>query len=141
MYQTIRSKIIEVINNNADKIAAAYRTDRSDISAFPAALIIPGALEASYHQTSPGSNKEIYDFTIRVIYPFTEGQDTADIALEQAIDELLTIFRDRKILGNAADWVVPVSVNPWGYMDRAGGTARVAELRIQAVRHIDPSNP
>ena len=140
MFESIRTAIIGVINDQAEKIEAAYRTDVSSIDGFPAALVIPSEAEADYHQTSPESNKETYVFTIRVIFPFTEGQETADIALEQALDELIAIFRDRSVLGNAADWVVPVP-SVWGYQDRGNGIVRVAEMKIRATKYVDPSTP
>lgn len=140
MYEAIRTAIINAITSNSDQIEAAYRTERSSVDGYPAAVVVPSENESDYHQTSPGSNKETYIFTIRVFYPFTEGQEEADLALEKAIDELIGIFRDRSILGAAADWVSPVP-SRWGYQTRGDGTMRVAELTIRAVKYIDPSTP
>lgn len=139
MFGAIRQAIIDVLNSEeVTKIEAAYRTARSDIEGYPSAEVFPSENEADFHQTSPGSNRETYIFTIRVLYPFTEGQEDADLALEEALDELLETFRERSILGSAADWVDPVP-SIWGYQDRGNGTMRVAELKIRAVKYIDPS--
>lgn len=136
-FAEIRQALIDKLNTPGVKnIKAAYRTDRSEISAYPAALVIPSDNEAEYHETSPGSNRDIFNFTIRILYPFVEGQETADLALEAAVDELLELFHSRNVLGSVCDWVTPVP-STWGYQDRPNGTFRVAELRIKAVKHVD----
>jgi len=140
MYSAIRTAIINKINSDATRVKAAYRTDRSSIDAYPAALVSPTQNDADYNETAPGTNKELYVFTIRLLYPFTEGQENADLALEQALDELIGIFRDRDALGTiegaGASWVVPVP-SVWGYQDRGDGTYRVAELKIQVRIYVD----
>lgn len=136
MFGAIRQAIITKINDASEKVAVAYRTDRSTLDQFPAAIVAPAENEADYHQTAPQNNREVYVFTIRLHYPFTEGQDTADIALEEALDELLDIFRDRTALGNAADWIEPVP-SVWGYQDRGNGIMRVAEMKLRAVKYIE----
>lgn len=135
MIQAIRQAIITVLNEQAENVQAAYRTNRSDIAGYPAALVFPSEVQADYHETAPKTNQETYIFTIQLLYPFTEGQEAADLALEQAADEVLAIFRDRNILGTAADWVKPVP-SVWGYQDRGNGIMRVAEIRLQAVKII-----
>lgn len=136
MYESIRTAILNVINTNSTKVAVAYRTDRSEIDKYPAALVIPSENEADYLQTAPATNKETYVFTIRLLYPFVDGQDAADIALEKALDELIAIFRNRRILGSAADWVAPVP-SRWGYQDRGDGKYRVGELTIRAIKFVE----
>lgn len=137
MYQTIRQAIIDLLNSEAiSKIQVAYRTDRSKIDGYPAALVFPAEHEADYHQTGAGNNRETYIFTIRILYPFTEGQEDADIALEEATDEIIGALRDRSVLGSAADWVDPVP-GKWGYQDRGDGTMRVAELNVRCVKYIE----
>ena len=137
MYSTIRQAIIDKLNSEeVSKVEVAYRTDRSQIDGYPAAIVAPNEHEADYHQTSPASNREVYIFTIRLLYPFTEGQETADLALEEALDELIAVFRDRSVLGAAADWVAPVP-GVWGYQDRGDGVYRVAELKIRAIKYVE----
>jgi hypothetical protein len=138
----IRQAIIDRINSISDsKIKAAYRTDRSSIDAYPAALVSPTNAEADYNETAPGTNKELYVFTIRLLYPFTEGQENADIALEGALDQLIGVFRDRDALGTiegaGATWVVPVP-SIWGYQDRGAGTYRIAEMKLQVKLYVAP---
>ena len=137
MYSTIRQALIDLLNGESiTKIEVAYRTDRSQIAGYPAALVFPAEHEAEYHQTGSGNNKETYVFTIRILYPFTEGQEDADLALEEATDEIIGALRDRSVLGNAADWVVPVP-GKWGYQDRGDGIMRVAELNVRCVKYIE----
>lgn len=142
MFESIRQAIIDLINSPTVKhIKVAYRTDRSQVDGFPAAVVFPTEMQADYHQTSPASNKETYIFTVRIIMPFTEGQDAADIKLEKAVDELITLFRDRDALGaGVVDWIAPVP-STWGYQDRSNGVNRIAQLNIQATKHVDPSSP
>ena len=137
MYGEIRTKIIDTITTlvTTGKLGSVYRTDRSQFSAYPAAVVVPSQNEADYASTAPDANKETYIFTIRVHYPITEGQDTADIALEGAIDELIETFRDRRALGDTVDWVAPVP-SIWGYQDRPDGQMRVAELTIRAIKYV-----
>lgn len=148
MYKKIRQAIIDHLNSDViTKIAVAYRTDRSEIAGYPAALVFPAEHEADYFQTGGGSNKETYIFTIRILYPFTEGQEEADLALEEAVDELIRNFRNRDSLGiekddegndigSVVDWIEPVP-GRWGYQDRGNGTMRIAELNIRCVKYVE----
>lgn len=138
MYQAIRTALIGLINSDAiEKIEVAYRTDVSKIDGYPCAIVFPSEHEADYHQTGAGNNKETYVFTIRILYPFsTEGQEEADLALEEALDEMIGALRDRNVLGSAADWVEPVP-GRWGYQDRGDGTMRIAELGVRCVKYVE----
>jgi hypothetical protein len=71
------------------------------------------------------------------MYPFTEGQDDADIAIEEAIDELLEKLRDRTVLGNVVDWIEPAP-SVWGYQDRPNGTTRIGEIKLKATKIVEP---
>lgn len=136
MYQIIRQQIIDVLNSSdVSRIKKAFRTQSADLTEFPVALVFPTESDAEFSQTSPESNRETYSFTIRVIYPFTEGQDKADIELEQAVDQVIETFRDRNRIP-FADWVQPVP-SRWGYVDRANGTNRVADITIRCVKYVN----
>ena len=135
MFGIIREKIIGVVNN-AQKIEEAYRTARSSFSGFPAAVVTPSSNEAAYNTTASESNKETYIFTVRLYYPFTDGQDTADIALEQAIDEPIDTFRQRDVLAIGNAWVEPVP-SIWGYQTTSQGDMRIAELSIRVKVYVE----
>lgn len=136
MYGTIRQAIITFLQSDAiDKIKAAYRTDRSKLGAVPAAIVFPSEHEADYFQTG-GGNKETYIFTIRVLYPFTEGQEDADLALEEALDQIIDGLRTRDVLDLGTSWVEPVP-GKWGYQTRGEGNYRVAELNVRVIVYVE----
>lgn len=131
--EKIRDAILQVVQG-AESVGEAHRTDRSKFDNFPAAVVTPSEMQADYAQTSPATNRETYAFKVRLHFPFTEGQDKADIALEKALGELIVAFRDRTALGSAADWVAPAP-GAWGYQDREGGIMRTAELTVTAIKY------
>lgn len=132
MFSTIRTAIIDKINNDLTKIEVAYRTDRSSFSGFPAAVVSPSENEADYSSTA--DDKRVYAFKIRVYYPIKDEseQDSAEIALEEALDEMLDAFKERNALGSACEWLEPVP-SVWQYEERGDGTYRMAELNLRCV--------
>jgi hypothetical protein len=132
MFSTIRTAIIDKINNDLTKIQVAYRTDRSTLDGFPAAVVSPSENEADYHSTA--SDRLTYGFKIRVYYPIKDesNQEAAELALEEALDEMLDAFMTRGALGSACDWIFPVP-SVWQYEERADGTYRMAELTLRCV--------
>jgi len=131
MWNTLRTAIIDKLNGaEVTKIASAYRTDRSGLNSFPSAIITPSEKSADFHSTA--QDRRVYAFVVRVFYPFTEGQDEADMALEVALDELEEVFNQRETLGNACLWVEPVP-SQWGYVERDKNFYRVAELVLRCV--------
>jgi hypothetical protein len=132
MFSTIRTAIIDKINNYLTKIEVAYRTDRSSFAGFPAAVVSPSENEADYSSTA--DDKRVYAFKIRVYYPLESEsqQDAAELALEEALDEMLDAFKQRDSLGAACDWVEPIP-SVWQYEERGDGTYRMAELTLRCV--------
>jgi hypothetical protein len=139
MFSTIRTAIIEKINSDLTKIQVAFRTDRAAFDGFPAAVVSPSENEADYAST--GADKRVYAFKVRIYYPFKteEEQDAADIALEEALDEMIDAFSTRGALGSACDWVEPVP-SVWQYEERGDSTYRMAELTIRCIVH-KPNTP
>jgi hypothetical protein len=135
MYQSIRAAIKNVLDG-ITSIPEVHDTDMSSFAKYPAAVVVPSQNTADYSLTAPESNKETYIFTIRLHYPFTEGQATADHALDVAADSVITAFRNRNILGDAADWVAPVP-SIWGYQSRPDGQMRIAEVTIRATKYVE----
>lgn len=133
MFSTIRTAIIDKINSaDITKIQAAYRTDRSTFEGFPAAVVSPSENESDYASTA--SDRRTYAFKIRVYYPIKDEseQDGAELALEEALDELLDVFSKRGVLGSACEWVEPVP-SIWQYEERGEGVYRMAELTLRCV--------
>jgi len=139
MFSEIRTAIIDKINNDLTKIQVAYRSDRSTLEGFPAAVVSPSENEADYASTA--SDKRTYAFKVRVYYPIKEESehDSAEVALEEALDEMLTAFSTRDALGAACDWIAPVP-SVWQYEERAEGLYRMAELTLRCIKHI-PNQP
>jgi hypothetical protein len=135
MFSYVRTKIKEALETIAG-IGEVSRVDKSTFERYPAVVVTPSQNLADYNSTIRESNKETYIFTLKVLYPFTEGQETADLALDEALDKLIVKFRDRTVLGDEIDWVEPVP-SIWGYQDRPDGRFRAAELTIRAVKFIE----
>lgn len=134
MFSTIRTAIIDKINNDLTKIQVAYRTDRSTLDGFPAAVVSPSENEADYASTS--DDRLVYAFKIRVYYPIKNEseQDSAELALEEALDEMITAFTARNALGSACDWLAPIP-SAWQYEERADGLYRMAELTLRCITY------
>lgn len=132
MFSTIRTAIIDKINDDLTKIQVAYRSPRSTFSGFPAAVVEPSDNEADYSSTA--DDKRTYAFKIRVYYPIKDESDydTAETALEEALDEMLDAFSARGALGTACEWVKPVP-SVWQYEERSEGVYRMAELTLRCV--------
>lgn len=134
MFSTIRTAIIDKINNDLTKIQVAYRTDRSTLEGFPAAVVSPSENEADYSSTS--NDRKVYAFKIRVYYPLGKEseQDSAEIALEEALEEMITAFSKRKVLGAACEWVEPIP-SVWQYEERGESVYRMAELTLRCIKY------
>ena len=140
MFSTIRTAIIDKINSDdITKIQVAYRTDRSTLEGFPAAVVSPSENEADYATTA--SDRRVYAFKVRLYYPIKDGseQDSADIALEEALDEMIDAFSTRDALGAACDWIEPVP-SIWQYEERDAGLHRMAELTLRCITY-KPNTP
>ncbi len=139
MFSTIRTAIIDKLNSDeVTKIQVAYRSDRSTLEGFPAAVVSPSENEADYASTS--DDKLTYGFKIRVYYPIKDdNQESADIALEEALDELLSVFGKHDALGDACMWIFPVP-SVWQYEERGEGIHRMAELTLRCVTY-KPNKP
>lgn len=134
VFKDIRAKIKEVLEANADKLSHIYMADRSTFEGYPAAIITPSEESADYGDSSMTQ----YDigFTVRVHKNIpTDGQEAADLELEEVVDQLLDIFRDKDVLSPACDWVTPVPA-AWGYQDRENGPVRTAEIRLRCRKYI-----
>jgi hypothetical protein len=133
MFSAIRTAIINKLNSDAvTKIQVAYRTDRSTLEGFPAAVVSPSDNAADWSSTD--KDRRTYAFKIRVYYPIKKEaeQDTGEIALEEALDELLSVFSSHDALGDACDWIEPVP-SVWAYEERSEGVYRMAELSLRCI--------
>lgn len=135
VFKDIRQKIMDVIDADASLIESVYRSDRSNFDGYPAATVSPSDNEADYGDQA--MDKNIITFIVRVFQQIPEaGQEDAELSLENAVEELITIFQDKDALSPVADWVQPVP-SIWGYQDRETGPVRVVELRIRCRKYIN----
>lgn len=133
MFSTIRTAIVDKINSDdITKIQVAYKSDRSTFEGFPAAVVSPSDNEADYSSTA--DDKLTYAFKVRIYYPIEDegNQEAAELALEEAVDEMITAFSTRGVLGAACDWVKPVP-SVWQYEERGEGIYRMAEITLRCV--------
>lgn len=136
MWSTIRSKIVDVIEDlEGSPIKQVCRSERSSFTGYPAVTVSPTEDLADYHETKPNSERGTFVFTVRAYYPFVDGQETADLELEKVVDVLRELFRNKKILGNVADWVAPAN-SVWGYQKRGDGEMRVADIKVQVIKYF-----
>jgi hypothetical protein len=135
MFSTIRTAIIDKINSDLDKIKVAYRSDRSTFSGFPAAVVSPSENEADYGSTA--DDRRAYVFKVRIYYPMAKEaeQDDVEIALEEALDEMIDTFKQRGVLGSACEWVEPIP-SVWQYEERGEAVYRMAELTLRCIKYV-----
>lgn len=140
MFSTIRTAIIDKINSaSITKIQVAYRTDRATFSGFPASVVSPSENEADWSSTR--DDRRVYVFKIRTYYPIGKEatQDAAELALEEALDEMVQVFSQRNVLGAACEWVEPVP-SVWQYEERGEGIYRMAEITLRCIKY-QPNTP
>ncbi len=129
VFQDIRQKIIDVLTAQATTVQAVYRSDASQFSGYPAVTVSPSGDEADYGDQA--KDKNIVTFILRIYQEIPQsGQDAAEIKLEGAVEQIISIFRVRNVLSGAADWVDPAP-SIWGYQERETGPVRVVEVRLR----------
>jgi hypothetical protein len=133
-FKTIRAAIKTAIDT-ATKVQAAYTYERSTFEGFPAVIIAPSENEADYGSTQ--KDRLVFIFKVRAFYPIPdEGEHSdAETALEEVVDELLTIFKSRDAIGSACDWVEPAP-GSWYYEERGEAVYRVAEITLRCVKYV-----
>lgn len=133
IFKDIRQKIMDVLEADASKIEAVYRSDKSEFSGYPAATVSPSDNPGDY--SDQAMDKNTITFLVRVFQEIPQsGQEDAELVLEDAVEEVITIFQNRDVLSPACDWVEPVA-STWGYLDRETGPIRVVELRIKCRKY------
>lgn len=131
MISSIRQKIIDTIIEQSRDIRNVYRV-KSTFAGYPAAVVLPSPSDSDYNSTS--DDRYTFAFRVDLYYPIGEEgeQETAEIALEAAIDDLISVFGKRSSLAPAADIVQPVPVT-WGEEAIGNGTYRRASITLRAI--------
>jgi len=134
-FKTIVAAIDAELVANADKVSKVYPYERSTIEEFPAVIIAKSDNQADFGSTN--NDRIEFVFKLRAYYPVPEEGEHADaeLALTEVIDQLLTIFRVKDVLGAACDWVNPVP-SIWFYEVRSEAVYRVAEISLNCVKYV-----
>jgi hypothetical protein len=139
-FKDIRADIkeaVETLTGANGKVQAVYAYDRSTFSGFPAVIISPSENSADYANTE--SDKLVFVFKVRAFYPITKESEheSAEIALEGVVDDLLNLFSDRRVIP-ACDWVEPTP-SAWYYEERGEAVYRVAEISLRCRKYVKKS--
>ena len=135
MNETIREAIISVINSESDLIHSAYPTMQSTFAGFPACVVSPSEVSSDYGSTV--RDRREYVFTLRIYYPVAKESEQATVEnrLDKVVDELFDIFKERKVLGVACDWVAPNN-GEWGSTTASETVYRWASITLRCVKMV-----
>jgi len=133
-FKDIRAAIVAKLDE-LTKVQKTYGYDPSTIEGIPAVIVSPSDNEADYGSTS--NDRIVFVFKLRAYYTIEKEseEDEAETALEEVVDEILTAFKERNVLGSACDWVEPAP-SIWEYESRGEAVYRVAELTLRCVKYV-----
>jgi len=134
-FKNIRSAIKNVITSQANKVAIVYDYEASTFDKFPAVVVAPSENQADYGDTA--KDKDTFVFKLRAYFMVKDEADhpRAERALEAVVDQLLTLFRQRDVLGTSCDWLTPAP-SVWQYEIRGEAIYRMAEITLKAIKYI-----
>ena len=132
-FKDIRAAIVDKVDE-LTKVQKTYGYDPSTIEGIPAVVVSPSDNEADYGSTS--NDRIVFVFKLRAYYTIEKESeaDEAETALEEVVDEILTAFKERSVLGIACDWVEPIP-SVWEYETRGEAVYRVAEVTLRCVKY------
>ena len=133
-FHDIRAAIVDKVDE-LTKVQKTYGYDPSTIEGIPAVVVSPSDNEADYGSTS--NDRIVFVFKLRAYYTIEKEaeEEEAETALEEVVDEILTAFKERNVLGSACDWVEPAP-SIWEYESRGEAVYRVAELTLRCVKYV-----
>ncbi len=134
-FKDIVEAIEAVIADQASKIAIAYPYERSTFANYPALIIAKSDNEADFGSTQNDRLGFVFKLRVYYIVPAEGEHAEVETSLTEAIDELLTIFRVKNVLGDACDWVNPVP-SVWFYESRSEAVYRVAEITLNCTKYV-----
>lgn len=129
----IRAEIAEVINTSSI-FKAVYAFPKSTLEGFPAVIVMPSENSADYGDTQ--SRKMLFSFHLNIYYPAPKeaDQEKAELAVGEAVGELLRLFLEKHPL-TTCDWVNPVP-SVWGEVTVSEATYRTAQVILQCVKYV-----
>lgn len=133
-FKTIKTAIVAKVAT-LENVQESYGYDKSTLEGYPAAIISPSDNEADYGSST--KDRIVFVFKIRLYYLFKEEGEAeeAETALETVVDEVLSAFRERNVLGSACDWVEPTP-SIWEYEVRGEAVYRVAEITLNCIKYV-----
>lgn len=137
MIKELRDAVIAKLDGpSVTKIHSAYRVPKT-FTGFPAAVVLPSDSEADWGDQS--MDRHTVPFRIKIFYPMKNQseQEAAEIALENAVDELMTVFSQRDVLSgdyDNLDWIEPVP-SSWGEENSGDAVYRTATVILRCVVH------
>jgi hypothetical protein len=135
IFSDMRTAIVAVITAEATKVKKVYRTDRSKFDGYPAVIVTPSENASDYGDSS--MRQLDITFTVRAHQLIIKnGEDKADIVLDEVVDQLISIFNDKAVLTPTAEWVFPAG-GVWGYQERPDGQVRTAEIKLKCRKYIN----
>lgn len=97
-------------------IPAVYAYPKATLEKYPAAVVIPSENLADYGSTV--EDKLTFAFDVVIYYPIPKeaGYEKAELAVGEAVGEILRVFSPRSSLEDVCLWVEPVP-SVWGVTD------------------------
>ena len=133
-FKDIRAAIVAVVDG-MDTVQESLGYEKSTFSGQPAVVVSPTDNEAAYGSTQ--NDRIVFVFKLRAYYLIADEseQEAGEAALESVVDEILTEFKERNVLGSVADWVEPAP-SIWEWEIRGEATYRVAEVTLRCVKYV-----
>jgi hypothetical protein len=134
----IRQEIADLIETESvtsEIFAVVYAYPKSTIQDFPAVIVMPSENESDYAATD--SRKMTFAFDLNIFYPTNKEieAEKTELAVGEAVGEILRIFTARNPLTNC-DWVIPVP-SIWGEVTVGEATFRTATVNLQCIKYVE----
>lgn len=133
-FKDIRAAIVAKLAT-LTKVQVSYGYIPSTFSGFPAVVVRPTDNESDYGDSSVDKMKFVFKARAYYLMQEEDEESGAETALEEVIDEILTTFKERNVLGSACDWVEPIP-SIWEYEVRGEAVYRVAEITLKCVKYL-----
>lgn len=130
-YQTIKPKIIEILNTIAD-IAVVYNHDAKAFSKYPCATVSYSGHQNDFHDLA--ANRRTYNFTIRVYYETTDAAKAEEMVGKIA-DLIIAAIEADVTLGGTCDWAIPTEGKMLYATDR-DPALRLIEITVSARKRM-----
>lgn len=122
------SAAIKTVLTGVSSLREIYEYEKAELSGFPAVCITPS--ETSAETLDSGNDLRTYRFLVRVYYAMKNDTEDAEVALQEAANDILDALANAGRLGGIVDFPVSAAPGKWGYVDLATGKARTAEIEV-----------